>query len=184
MMSPQKVRLPAWNSLRWFFPVLAIIALGLMLKRPAAVAEATPPSLTRAHNEQFQAKWTDLEQAHQRGEKAEARFTAEEINSALEYPGQPGQVTFSGDSVTGQFVANIHGPDVYVTISGKLGTANGYVTFQPASLKIGDMPVPVAILRAPLQSKLAEPETHARLKLPDYIADLRVEDGQLIVVQK
>jgi hypothetical protein len=73
---------------------------------------------------------------------------------------------------------------VYVTLGGKLGAADGYLTFEPAELKIGDLPVPVSILKSRLQSKLAEPETRARLKLPDYVADLRIEDSQLVVVEK
>ncbi len=173
-----------WKALRWTATAVLVVVLGLMLKRPAMVAEPMPPSLARAQNAQFQAKWNDLEQAHQRGEASEARFTADEISSALEYPGRAGQVSFSGDRVVGQFVTNLHGKDVYVTIAGKLGASAGYVTFEPAELKIGDLPVPVSMLNAPLQNKLSQPETHARLKLPDYIADLRIEDGQLVVVEK
>jgi hypothetical protein len=184
MSSRPKGGISAWKGLRWISFALFLVAFALMLKRPAAIAQPLPSLTARQHNEQFQAKWADLEQAHQRGEKAEARFSAEEISTVLEYPGPPGQVSFSGDQLTGQFVASVHGKSVYVTISGKLGTADGYLTFQPAELKIGDMPVPVAIFKSPLESKLAEPETHARLKLPDYIAELRIEDSQLIVVEK
>jgi hypothetical protein len=184
MLSRQNGGFSAWKGLRWSFLAVALVALGLMLRRPAAVAEPLPPSLARQSNEQFQAKWTNLELAHQHGDKAEARFTAEEISSALEYPGEPGNVSFAGDQLIGQFVANVHGRDVYLTIAGKLGTSEGYVTFEPAQIKIGDMPVPVAMVKAPLENKLAERETHARLKLPDYIADLRIENGQLVVIEK
>ncbi len=173
-----------WKAVRWTAPAVLVVVLALMLKRPAMVAEPLPPSLARAENAQFQAKWNGLEQAHQRGESHEARFTADEISSALEYPGHAGQVSFSGDRVIGQFVTSLHGKDVYVTVAGKLGASDGYLTFQPAQLKIGDLPVPVSMLNTPLQNKLSEPETRARLKLPDYITDLRVEDGQLVVIEK
>jgi hypothetical protein len=184
MLSLRKREFSAWKGLRWTSLGAIVIAFVLMLKRPAAVAEPLPPTLARAENEQFQAKWTNLEQAHQRGERIEARFTSDEISSALDYPGQPGHVSFAGDKVTGQFIANIHGKNVYVTISGNLGACDGYLTFEPAEFKIGDMPVPVALFKTQLEKKLADPETHARLKLPDYIADLRIEDSQLIVVEK
>jgi hypothetical protein len=184
MPSRQKHEFSASKGLRWTSLAAVVIAFILMLKRPAAVAEPLPPSLARAENEQFQAKWAKLERAHQRGERIEARFTSDEISSALDYPGQPGHVSFAGDIVTGQFIANVHGRNVYVTISGKLGAADGYLTFEPAEFKIGDMPVPVALFKTQLEDKLADPETHARLKLPDYIADLRIEDSELVVVEK
>jgi hypothetical protein len=183
-MSSSKSGFSAWKGIRWGAIVAAIAVLVLMLKRPAAVAEPLPGPAAREHNQHFQAKWNELELAHQRGETTEARFTAEEVISALEYPGQSGQVSFSGDRVIGQFVTNVHGKDLYLTVGGKLGASDGYLTFEPEEMKIGDLPVPVSILRSPLQNKLAEPETHARLKLPDYVADLRIEDSQLVVVEK
>ena len=183
-MSSWKRGFSAWKGLRWAVTILAVIVIGLMLKRPAALAEPLPATVEREHSRQFQAKWNDLELAHQRGETTEARFTAEEISSVLQYPGRPGQVSFSGDRVIGQFITNVHGKDVYVTLAGKLGAADGYLTFEPAELKIGDLPVPISILKSPLESKLAEPENRARLKLPDYVADLRIQDSQLVVVEK
>lgn len=183
-MSSSKSGFSAWKGLRWGIAILAVVVIGLMLRRPAALAEPLPATVAHEHNRQFQTKWNNLEEAHQRGESTETRFSAEEVSSVLDFPGQPGQVSFSGDQVIGQFVANVHGKDVYVTLGGKLGAADGYLTFEPAELKIGDLRVPVSILKARLQSKLAEPETRARLKLPDYVADLRIEDSQLVVVEK
>jgi len=183
-MSTRKGDFSAWKGLRWGVVALAIAVLGLMLKKPAAVAEPLPPDRARASTEQFQTKWMDLQQAHQRGEATETRFTAEEISSALEYPGEPGQVAFSGDRLIGQFIANVSGTNVYLTVEGRLGAAHGYLTFEPAELKIGDLPVPVSVVNAPLQTKLSQPETRARLKLPDYISDLRIENSQLVVIEK
>jgi hypothetical protein len=174
----------AWKGVRWGVTAAALVVFGLMLKRPAALAQPLPAPAAREYSEHFQTKWNDLEQAHQRGEATEARFTADEISSVLDYSGQPGQLSFSGDQVIGQFVANVHGKNVYVTIAGKLGAANGYLTFEPAELKIGDLPVPISILKPRLESKLAEPEIRSRLKLPEYVAGLRIEDSQLVVIEK
>jgi len=46
------------------------------------------------------------------------------------------------------------------------------------------MHVPVSLVNARLQSKLQDPENHEKLKLPDFVSDIRVEHGQLIVVEK
>lgn len=94
------------------------------------------------------------------------------------------QVTFDGNEVKGQFSANVYGKDMFVTLSGHLGTKDGYVTFDPTGFKIGDMPVPVSLVQAQLDKKFQEPETRDKMKLPDYISDLRIENGQLVIVPK
>lgn len=171
----------AWRGVRWTFLAIMVLFFGLMLKKPAMVAQPLPADTVKEQGEQFQAKWDDLEQAHQRGNAAEERFSADEINAALE---SPGNISFAGDVATGQFIANLHGKDVYVTLSGRLGAADGYLTFDPAELRIGDLPVPVSIVKPQLQSRMLEPETRAKLKLPEYVSDLRVENGQLVVLEK
>jgi hypothetical protein len=204
-MSAKETAVFGWKIARWSMLFFMALALFLMLQRPSLVAEPLPATAVKEQNDSFQAKWSDMEQAHQRGVSAEARFTAGEINGALQQtlseeiapaakaslqstgempPIQPAQVLFVDDRVTGQFIATVHGKQVYVTVSGKLGVADGYVTFQPLEFKIGDLPVPVSLVNPQLQSRLSEPETREKLKLPEYIADLRIENGQLIVAEK
>ncbi|HET9743382.1 MAG TPA: hypothetical protein VFQ00_11590 [Terriglobales bacterium] len=94
------------------------------------------------------------------------------------------QVMFEGDQVKGQFAANVYGKDVFVTLAGHLGASDGYVTFQPTSFTIGNMPVPISLVQQQLDKKFSEPETREKLKLPDFVSDLRVENGQLVIVEK
>jgi Sec-independent protein translocase protein TatA len=94
------------------------------------------------------------------------------------------QVIFDGDEVKGQFGANVYGKDVFVTLSGHLGAKDGYATFQPTSFKIGSMPVPISMVQAQLDKKMNEPETRERLKLPEFVSDLRIENGQLVITEK
>jgi hypothetical protein len=93
-------------------------------------------------------------------------------------------VTFEGDEVKGRFLTNVHGKDVYITISGHLGSKDGYVTFDPTGFQVGDLPIPVSLVNPALQQKLADPENRDKLRLPDFISGLRVENGELIVDQK
>jgi hypothetical protein len=45
--------------------------------------------------------------------------------------------------------------------------------------------VPVSLVQETLEKKLSsDPATREKLKLPDYIADLRIENGELVVVSK
>ena len=92
------------------------------------------------------------------------------------------QVKLDGDVARGQFVTQVAGKDVYVTMAGHLGSQDGYVTFDPTEIKIGDLSIPVSLVNSELQKKLSE--QHDRLKLPDGVGSLRVENGELVVTQK
>jgi hypothetical protein len=75
------------------------------------------------------------------------------------------QVTMDGDIVHGKFLTEIGGKDVWVTISGHMGEKDGYATFDPTELKVGDLEVPVSLVNPALQKKLAEERD--RLKVPN-----------------
>ncbi len=75
------------------------------------------------------------------------------------------QVTYEGDVVHGRFLTEIAGKDVWVTISGHMGSKDGYATFEPTEFKVGDVSVPVSLVNPALQRKLAEQRD--KLKLPD-----------------
>ncbi len=89
------------------------------------------------------------------------------------------QVSFDGDVVHGQFLTEIAGKDVWITVSGHLGDQGGYATFEPTEFKVGDLSVPVSLVNPALQKKLGEQRD--RLKLPDGVGDLKVENGELVM---
>jgi hypothetical protein len=101
-------------------------------------------------------------------------------------PGQPEvkdyQVSFDGDVARGQFVTQIGGKDVYVTLAGHLGSKNGYATFDPTEFKVGDLSIPVSLVNDALQKKLTEQRD--RLKLPDNVDGIKVENGELVMTGK
>ena len=92
------------------------------------------------------------------------------------------KVNFDGDVARGQFVTQIGGRDVYVTIAGHLGSKDGYATVDPTEFKVGDLSIPVSMVSGALQKKLTEQRD--RLKLPDDVGDIKVENGQLVATQK
>jgi hypothetical protein len=75
------------------------------------------------------------------------------------------QVTYEGDVVHGRFLTEIAGKDVWVTISGHMGSKDGYATFDPTEFKVGDVSVPVSLVNPALQRKLAEQRD--KLKVPE-----------------
>jgi hypothetical protein len=95
------------------------------------------------------------------------------------------QVVFDGDQVKGQFTTQIARKDVVVTFSGKLGSKDGYVDFIPTSFQVGSMPIPTSLVQEAFQKKLAnDPASRDKLKLPDFVSDVKIENGQLVLVEK
>jgi len=101
-------------------------------------------------------------------------------------PGEPDiknyQVSFDGDVARGQFLTQIAGKDVYVTLAGHLSSKNGYATFDPTEFKVGDLSIPVSLVNDELQKKLSEQRD--RLRLPDDVGAIRIENGELVMTQK
>jgi hypothetical protein len=106
---------------------------------------------------------------------------------ATEFPGavpniKDYQVSMDGDVLRGQFLTQIAGKDVYLTLAGHLGAKDGYATFEATEVKVGDLSVPVGLVNDALQKKLAEQKD--QLKLPNNVKDLRVENGEMVFVEK
>jgi len=192
--------------------VTSVIALFLVLKKPAPVAQPQPAAAAVANAESFQEKVQRLDQPKETGQApAEVRLSSNEVSAALAQasgqipfavaaqglsglsfpdsavaPGQPEvkdyQVSFDGDVAHGQFLTQIAGKDVWVTLSGHLGSKDGYATFDPTEFKVGDLNVPVSLVNDALQKKLNEQRD--RLKLPDNVGGMKVENGELVMTQK
>ncbi len=186
----------------------ALIALVLILKKPAPVGHAQDPAAIAQNARSFDQKMAEFDQATQSGvlsgalEKAEIRLNAEEISAVLAQslgtsnapltpnsnvgdgppPIKEQHVSFERDIVHGQFLTAVAGKDVWITISGHLGEKDGYATFDPTEFKVGDLNVPVSLVNPQLQSKLTE--QHDRLKLPENVGSLKVENGELVLQQR
>jgi hypothetical protein len=204
----------------------SLIAIILVLKKPAPVATPQTAAAVAAHAESFDQKLNQLEQAAQQSQsasggysqtqsqaasgstmhdsKAEVHISSDEISAVLAQSlgtggGAAGlspdsnigsaaptikdqQVTLEGDVVHGQFLTEIAGKDVWITVSGHVGEKDGYATFDPTEFKVGDLSVPVSLVNPALQKKLAEERD--RLKLPDYVGGVKVQNGELVMQQK
>ena len=108
-------------------------------------------------------------------------------SGSLEFPGavpaiKDYQVSMDGDILRGQFLTQIAGKDVYLTVAGHLGSKDGYATFEATEVKLGDLSVPVSLVNDALQKKLMEQRD--QLKLPDTVKDVKVENGEMVFVPK
>jgi hypothetical protein len=209
----------------------SLIAIVLVLKRPAPLAQHQAAAAIAANAQSFDQKIAQLEQASQQSQqsqpgtaatssagsdttavansaqtpKAEVRVNSDEISAVLAQSlgtaagglanlspdssvGSAAatikdqQVSFDGDLVHGQFQTTIAGKDVWLTVSGHIGDKDGYATFEPTEYKVGDLEVPVSLVNPALQKKLAEQRD--RMKLPDFVGGVKIEDGQLVMQQK
>jgi hypothetical protein len=118
---------------------------------------------------------------------ANTSSSAPTAGPAMEFPGavpniEDYQVSLDGDIVRGQFLTQIAGKNVYLTLAGHLGSKDGYATFDATEVKVGDLSVPASLINEVLQKKLAEQRD--RLKLPDSVKDLKVENSELVFVEK
>lgn len=203
--------------------VAALVAIVLVLKKPAPVAQTQAPAAIAEHAQSFDQKMAEFTQATQQAaqsnasyeakpdagqaaspaSKAEVHINSDEISAVLAQSlgtaggapltpdsnigsGAPTikdqQVSFDGDLVHGQFLTEIAGKDVWVTISGHIGDKDGYATFEPTEFKVGDLSVPVSLVNPALQKKLAEQRD--RLKLPDGVGSMKVQNSELVMQQK
>jgi len=121
------------------------------------------------------------------GSNSNGSSTSATPSGSMEFPGpvpsvKDYQVSMDGDVVRGQFLTQIAGKDVYLTLAGHLGAKDGYATFDATEVKIGDLSVPVALVNDILQKKLTEQRD--QLKLPANVSDIKVENGELVFVEK
>ena len=214
----------------------SVIAIILVLRKPAPVAPTQAPAAVAAHAQSFDQKVSQFEQAAQQSagngglnatpsqsgsaasssssplsssaggasaSKAELHLNSDEIGAALTQalgaaasgtlspdtnvgPGAPTikdqHVSMEGDVAHGQFLTEIAGKDVWITVSGHLGQKDGYATFDPTEFKVGDLDIPVSLVKPALEKKMQEERD--RLKLPDYVGDVKVKDSELVMTQK
>jgi hypothetical protein len=90
------------------------------------------------------------------------------------------KVQMEGDQVRAYVVFDVHGKDMTLELVGKLGAKDGYLKFEPVSGQLGALPIPQSTLETAVQRLMESPENREKLKLPADIADMHIENGQLV----
>ena len=90
------------------------------------------------------------------------------------------KVQMEGDHVRAYVVFDVHGKDMTLELVGRLGTSDGYLKFEPISGQIGSLPIPQSTLETAVQRLMESPENRDKLKLPPDIADMHIENGELV----
>ena len=84
------------------------------------------------------------------------------------------------DRVKAYVVFDVHGKDMSLQLEGRLSAQNGYLNFEPVSGQIGSFPIPQSALESAVRRLRESPENREKLKLPPQIADLRIENGEVV----
>jgi hypothetical protein len=88
------------------------------------------------------------------------------------------------DRVKAYVVFEVYGKDLTLLLEGRLGAENGYLKFQPISGRMGSFPISQSTLQAAVQHLMDSPENREKLKLPSEIADLRIENGEVVAIYR
>jgi hypothetical protein len=94
------------------------------------------------------------------------------------------KVQLIDDRVKAYVLFDVHGKDMTLQLEGHLAAQDGYLRFEPLSGQIGSLPIPQSTLKSAVQRLMDSPENREKLKLPSQIADLRIENGEVVARYK
>jgi hypothetical protein len=168
---------------------LAVIAVLMALRAPSATLVLVSAQDVKSFDE----KILSLEQAHQQGVTQTAHITDAELTSKLQQgldeiaPDRgavvlkAASVQLEGDRFVGVFTLDASGKELYLTMTGTLGVLDGRLQIQPSIAKLGSLPIPAMAFRHLLQRQFDSPETGERSRLPEFIKDVHIENGELLL---
>jgi uncharacterized protein YpmS len=179
-----------YRLISWSLLILTLVSILLILRKPSVVPVETSPQAAKSFDE----KLAQLARAHQQGAPQEIRITETELNSKLQQGVQEASggaagatglnaaaIHLESDELVGTFTVSVAGKDVYVTLGGKLAVQNKVLQFTPTQMKMGSLPVPISVVESTLRKKFNSPEMRDRMKLPDFVKDIRIENGELVL---
>jgi len=101
--------------------------------------------------------------------------TIEQVQSSV----KDVKVDMDGDLVKAYVIFNLP-----LELDGHLSAENGYVKFDPVAGKLGSMPLPQSTLEAAVSKMMSSPENREKLKLPNDISDIKIENGNAVLSYK
>jgi hypothetical protein len=84
------------------------------------------------------------------------------------------------DRARAYVVFDFHGKNLSLQLEGKVAARDGYLRFAPVGGQIGSLPIPQSTLETAVQRMMDSPENREKLKLPANMADLKIENGEVV----
>jgi hypothetical protein len=106
-----------------------------------------------------------------------AEPSLEEIQSSV----KDVKINMLDDRVQAYVLFDFHGQELSLVLEGRLRVEDGYLRFEPTSVKLGSLPIPQSTLESAVRRMLASPENKEKLRVPSEIDDIRIENGELVV---
>ena len=191
----------AYLILRIASPVLLIICIFLVFSLP------TPPKVDRnaEATERAQQKLAGVHQAIQNGGAPyDLHFSETELNSVLAEALRPPDPASSPGLTAEQREANesirdlrfklkddrihvyvafrFHGKMLTLSLTGKVRVQDHQLRLDADSGRFGSLPLPSPVLERAMRKVFDSPENREKFRLPDYIQDVRVEDGTMVLI--
>jgi hypothetical protein len=94
------------------------------------------------------------------------------------------KIQLEDDRIKAYVLFDVHGKDMTLQLEGRLGAQNGYLKFEPVSGQIGSLPIPQSTLESAVRRLMESPENREKLKLPSQIADLHIENGEVVATYR
>jgi hypothetical protein len=94
------------------------------------------------------------------------------------------KVQMEGDQVRAYVVFDVHGKDMTLQLVGRLGSADGFLKFEPISGQLGSLPIPQSTLESAVERLMDSPENREKLRLPSDITEMHIENGQLVATYR
>ena len=106
--------------------------------------------------------------------------TLEQVRSSV----RDVNIDMDGDVVKAYVTFDFHGKDLALELDGHVGTADGYLTFEPVAGKLGSLPLPQSTLQTAVEKMMASPENREKLRLPPDIGNIAISNGQVVISYK
>jgi hypothetical protein len=109
-----------------------------------------------------------------------AGTSVEEMQSAV----KDVKVELIEDRARAYVVFDFHGKDMTLQLEGRLGAQDGYLRFDPLAGRLGALPIPQSTLESTVKRLMESPENREKLKLPEGVNGLKVENGEIVISYK
>jgi hypothetical protein len=193
-----------FRVVRWVVVLGCLAALVMMLRKPAPPPVAVDPEAPQ----KIEAKMLAVRQAVEQGQAATLLLSEAELDNWLQanlalsgvapQAGAGGQLTqeqvqssmkdvkihLVGDQIHAYTLFTMYGRDVTLQLTGKLQVKDGRIRLDATDGLIGTLPIPKATLGTAVATLFDAPTNREKFMLPPNIADIRVENSQLVVAYK
>lgn len=109
-----------------------------------------------------------------------AGTSVEEAQSAV----KDVRIELIDDRAKAYVVFDFHGKDMTLQLEGRLAAENGYLRFEPVAGQLGSLPIPQSTLETAVRRLMDSPENREKLRLPDGLSGLKIENGEVVVSYK